>query len=233
MTAREQVLGGVRRALGRGALDGAAAAPLEQRVAAPPRGVIPARTEGLDRKALVDLFERYATDAAATVTRVPRVDEVPDAVAAFLASQNLPADVAMAPDPLLDKVPWDRRPLLRIRKGRSDGLDPVGLSAAFSGIAETATLMLASGADSPSTLNFLPDTHVVVLPASRVVGPMEDAWAKLRAANPNAQLSGEAMPRTVNFITGPSRTGDIEQKILMGAHGPRRLHIVIVEDEQG
>ena len=88
------------------------------------------------------------------------------------------------------------------------------------------------GADSPSTLNFLPDTHVVVMPASRVVGPMEDAWAKLREANPDAALSGESMPRTVNFITGPSRTGDIEQKILMGAHGPRRLHIVIVEDEK-
>jgi L-lactate dehydrogenase complex protein LldG len=61
---------------------------------------------------------------------------------------------------------------------------------------------------------------------------MEDAWAKLRQAHPGATLSGESMPRTVNFITGPSRTGDIEQKILMGAHGPRRLHIVIVEDEK-
>lgn len=233
MTARDQILGGIRRSLSRGALDPAAAGPLEQRISVPPRGTIPARTQGLDRKGLVDLFERYATEAAASVTRVANVADVPDAVAGFLANHNLPAELAMAPDPLLDKVPWEKRPLLRIRKGRSDGRDPVGLSAAFSGIAETATLMLASGADSPSTLNFLPDTHVVVIPASRVVGPMEDAWAKLRATSPGTQMSGEAMPRTINFITGPSRTGDIEQKILMGAHGPRRLHIVIVEDEQG
>jgi L-lactate dehydrogenase complex protein LldG len=232
MSAREQILGGIRRSLSRDALDGTAAAPLEQRVAQPPRGPIPARTAGLDRDALVALFERYATEAAASVTRVATLDDVPDSVAGFLASQNLPADIAMAPDPLLDRVPWSKRPLLRIRRGRSDGRDAVGLSGAFSGIAETATLMLASGADSPSTLNFLPDTHVVVMPASRVVGPMEDAWAKLREANPDAALSGESMPRTVNFITGPSRTGDIEQKILMGAHGPRRLHIVIVEDEK-
>jgi L-lactate dehydrogenase complex protein LldG len=232
MAARDQILGGIRRSLNRGALEGDAAAPLEGRLATPPRGAIPARTQGLDRKGLVDLFERYATEVAATVTRVSTLDEVPEAVAGFLASQNLPAELAMAPDPLLDRVPWDRRPLLRIRKGRSDGRDPVGVSAAFSGIAETATLMLASGPESPSTLNFLPDTHVVVLPASRVVGPMEDAWAKLRAASPAAKLSGAAMPRTVNFITGPSRTGDIEQKILMGAHGPRRLHIVIVEDDR-
>jgi L-lactate dehydrogenase complex protein LldG len=232
MSAREQILGGIRRSLGRGAVEGAAAAPLEQRIGQPPRGPIPARTEGLDRKALVSLFERYATEAAASVTRVASLDDVPDSIAEFLASQNLPAEVAMAPDPLLDRIPWGKRPLLRIRRGRSDGRDAVGLSGAFSGIAETATLMLASGADSPSTLNFLPDTHVVVLPASRVVGPMEEAWAKLRQSTPDAKLSGASMPRTVNFITGPSRTGDIEQKILMGAHGPRRLHIVIVEDEK-
>jgi L-lactate dehydrogenase complex protein LldG len=232
MAARDQILGGIRRSLQRGALAGDAAAPLEQRVANPPRGPIPARTHGLDRKSLVDLFERQANEVVASVTRVARIDDVPDAVAGFLAQHNLPADLAMAPDPLLDRIPWSKRPLLRIRKGRSDGRDPVGLSAAFTGIAETATLMLASGPESPSTLNFLPDTHVVVLPAGRVVGAMEDAWAKLRAASPAAKLSGEAMPRTVNFITGPSRTGDIEQKILMGAHGPRRLHIVIVEDER-
>jgi L-lactate dehydrogenase complex protein LldG len=232
MAARDQILGGIRRSLARGTLDGDGAAPLEERLANPPRGAIPARTHGLDQKGLVDLFERYANEVASSVTRVAKLDDVPDAVAGFLAQHNLPAELAMAPDPLLDRIPWAKRPLLRIRKGRSDGRDPVGLSAAFSGIAETATLMLASGPESPSTLNFLPDTHVVVLPASRVVGPMEDAWAKLRAASPAVKLSGEAMPRTVNFITGPSRTGDIEQKILMGAHGPRRLHIVIVEDER-
>jgi L-lactate dehydrogenase complex protein LldG len=232
MTARDQILSGIRRSLNRSTLEGAAAAPLEQRVAQPPRGPVPARTQGLNHKALIDLFETYALDVSASVARVASLDDVPDAVAGFLAGQNLPAEIAMAPDTLLDRAPWHKRPLLHIRKGRSDGGDAVGLSAAFTGIAETATLMLASGADSPSTLNFLPDTHVVVLPASRVVGPMEDAWAKLRAANPGAKLSGASMPRTVNFITGPSRTGDIEQKILMGAHGPRRLHIVIVEDEQ-
>ena len=83
--------------------------------------------------------------------------------------------------------------------------------------------MLLSGPDHPTTLNFLPDTHIVVLRASQVVGPYEDAWARLRAA-------ATAMPRTVNFVTGPSRTADIEQTIQLGAHGPRRLHIVLIDD---
>ena len=58
------------------------------------------------------------------------------------------------------------------------------------------------------------------------LGPYEDAWDRLRAAEGEGRL-----PRTVNFITGPSRTGDIEQTIQMGAHGPRRLHVILVEDE--
>jgi L-lactate dehydrogenase complex protein LldG len=85
--------------------------------------------------------------------------------------------------------------------------------------------MLRAGPDHPTTLNFLPDTHIVVLRASRVVGPYEDGWARLREAG--------AMPRAVNFVSGPSRTADIEQTIQLGAHGPRRLHIVLVEDGDG
>jgi L-lactate dehydrogenase complex protein LldG len=84
--------------------------------------------------------------------------------------------------------------------------------------------MLTSGADTPSTLNFLPDTHVVVLKAGDVVGPYEDALDRVRA-------KGNGMPRTINFVTGPSRTGDIEQQIQLGAHGPRRLHILLVEED--
>jgi L-lactate dehydrogenase complex protein LldG len=84
--------------------------------------------------------------------------------------------------------------------------------------------MLVSGPETPSTLNFLPETHVVVVRASQIVGGYEDAWARLRAAM-------KAMPRTVNFITGPSRSGDIEQTLQLGAHGPRRLHVVLVNDD--
>jgi L-lactate dehydrogenase complex protein LldG len=87
--------------------------------------------------------------------------------------------------------------------------------------------MLISGEATPTTLNFLPDTHIVLLRASQVVAAYEDGWDLLR------QRPGDGphrLPRTVNFITGPSRTGDIEQKIELGAHGPRRLHVILVDD---
>ena len=95
-------------------------------------------------------------------------------------------------------------------------------------MAETGTLMLISGPQTPTTLNFLPDTHIVVLRAEQVVATYEDGWDLLRAG----REAPEGLPRAVNFITGPSRTGDIEQRIELGAHGPRRLHIVLVEDRR-
>lgn len=224
--ARGQILGGIRRALRRDAVSAEDARPLETRLQNPPRGHIPGRTRALDQRGLTDLFETYAGAVGATVARIKTLDAVPEAVANFLAQHNLPAEIAMAPDPLLERAPWAQRPLLKIRKGPSDGRDAVSVSAAFAGIAETGTLMLASGPGSPTTLNFLPETHIVVVPAGRLVGPMEEAWSRLRSAHGDGK-----MPRTVNFITGPSRTADIEQTILTGAHGPRRLHVVIVEDD--
>jgi len=231
--AREQILGGIRRSLKRGALEGEQAAALEDRLRRHAPNLVPGRAFGIAPRQLVDLFETQASEVLATVARVRSLDAVPDAVAEYLAGRNLPPEMTMAPDPLLDRAPWGKRPLLKIRRGAADGKEPAGVSAAFAAVAETGTLMLTSGKDSPATLNFLPDTHIVVLPASRMVGPMEAAWARLRHAfaPPDEDIGGSSMPRTINFITGPSRTGDIEQKIEMGAHGPRRLHIIVVEDE--
>ena len=163
-----------------------------------------------------------AEEVQATVARVDSLAEVPEAVASYLAAENLPAELVLAPDPSLDEIPWDARPLLRLRRGRAEADDAVSLTPCFAAIAETGTLMLNSGSATPTTLNFLPDTHVVVVRAAQIVATYEDGWDRLRA--------GEGLPRAVNFITGPSRTGDIEQRIVLGAHGPRRLHIILVDD---
>jgi len=220
--ARSQILGSVRRALKRDALPAEKAAALEARLGNPSPNLIPARSQG-DAKTVLELFVTMAGNVAVSFTRVASAKEVPGAVADYLAAQNLPAAFAMAPDPELDAIPWGERPTLTIHRGKTEGQHLVGVTGAFAAIAETGTLMMASGPTHPTTLNFLPDTHVVVLPAEKVVGPYEDAWARLRAGRDGT------LPRTVNFITGPSRTGDIEQRILMGAHGPRRLHVVLIE----
>jgi L-lactate dehydrogenase complex protein LldG len=223
--ARDQILGDIRARLGRGRLDAAAHAAAEERMASHHRNLVPARAASLDHAGQVALFIAEAQAADATIARVATAAEVPGAVADYLSSQNLPTRLVMTPDPKLDAIPWDARPMLEPRRGRAEDGDAAGITGAFAAVAETGTLMLVSSAETPTRNNFLPDTHIVVLHNSEVVACYEDGWDRLRTAGP--------MPRTVNFITGPSRTGDIEQRLVLGAHGPRRLHIVLIDDAGG
>ncbi|AWK85900.1 LutC/YkgG family protein [Azospirillum thermophilum] len=224
-SARAQMLAGIRKALGPGGGADARAAVAE-RLSRHPRNLVPARGQ-LPQDQQVELFAGMAAEVAATVERLPALADVPAAVASYLAGLNLPAEIRVAPDPELDSVPWAERPTLTVSRGAARDGDGASVTGAFAAIAETGTLMLASGDGHPTTLNFLPDTHIVVLRKGKVVGTYEEAWDRLRAA---AGGFATGMPRTVNFVTGPSRTGDIEQKIELGAHGPRRLHILLVEE---
>ena len=221
--ARNLILNGIRRSLKRGELAGAGLQEVQSRLAQPPRGPSVARAD-LPQPAKVDLFCQWATTNNATVARVARVD-VPAEVSSYLSRNNLPARAAIAPSPELDALDWSSQKLLELRRGRAEGSDAVAITPAFAAIAETGTLVMASSPEHPVTLNLLPDTHIVVLKESDVVGGYEDVWQRLRA-----RYGKDRMPRTVNTITGPSRTGDIEQAMELGAHGPRRMHIIVVPD---
>ena len=223
MSARSQVLDGIRRSLHRGELTGEARTAVDQRLAAPPRGPSVARAQ-LPQPEKVVLFCQWAEANNATVARVS-APEVPGEVVGYLARNNLPAAAAMAPSPQLDGYDWASQKMLSLRRGRAEASDHVSITGAFAGIAETGTLVMTSGPEHPVSLNLLPDTHVVVLREADIVSGYEDVWARLRA-----RYGKNAMPRTVNTITGPSRTGDIEQAMELGAHGPRRMHIVVVRD---
>ena len=223
MSGRAAILAKVRASLAEAGDDPARRAAVEARLARPPKGVIPARGK-LPENARVDLFETLARKFAATVQRVRSHDDVPKAVAAYLRAKNLPAAVRVGADKRLTAMPWDRQKALEVRAGPSDGDDEAGVSHAFGGIAETGTLVMVSGKDNPSTINFLPEHHIVVVEAADVDGDMESVLAKVRK-----KFGKGKMPRTLNFITGPSRSGDIEQKIILGAHGPRALHIILVD----
>ena len=220
---KQAVLDSIRRSLRRGELPADQQAMLGGRLARPPRHLIPARSQ-IPRPDQVDLFVRNVEKEFGTVTRVPDAAAVPEAVADYLAAQNLPSELAMSPHPELQAIPWATRPLLQIREGRAEASDLVSVQHAFAAVAETGTLMFPSAPERPTTINLLPDTAVVVLRTSRIVGPYEDAWDLLRA-----EMGG--MPRNVMWVTGPSRSADIEQTLELGAHGPRRLHVVLIEDD--
>ena len=224
---RDRVLANIRAARGRGPLDAAAARRLEDRLRQPRSGIIPKRAAG-DAEARIGLFVDMAREASATVAELPDMAAVPAAIAEYLRQAQLAPRFAAAPDPILDAIPWGAAPALEIRRGIARDTDVVGFTRAYAGIAETGTLVAASGAESPSTLHLLPETHIALVTRDRIVATYEDVWASLREAG--SGHTGSDMPRTVCLITGPSRTGDIEQIIQMGAHGPRRLHILLVKD---
>lgn len=224
MTARELILAQIRKGSARRHADRAPETrTAEQRLQQQPRGTIPRRSQ-LPHNGQVDLFVAEARRVGATVTRLSSVGEVPQAVAAYLAQENLPARLRMAPDPQLNDIPWAAAPTLDIQRGRAQDGDDVGLTGCLSAVAETGTLVMTSGPAHPTSLNFLPETHVVVVKTRQVTGAYEDALDIIKQQNPGG------LPRTINLITGPSRTGDIEQTIYMGAHGPRRLHILLVDE---
>lgn len=210
MSGRDEILARIRA--GRGA-----ALPHPGPGPTPKRGQV----SGAERKAL---FVKMAQQALASVVEARSRAEVPGLVKNFLSQHNLPAEARLAPDPRITGLDWASQPLLSTSVGGTDGSHPISVTGAFAGIAETGTLALTSGAPSPTLLNFLPETHIVVVDAKDLAGSYEELWARLKAQY------GEAMPRTLNLVTGPSRSGDIEQTILMGAHGPKRLHIIVVDE---
>jgi L-lactate dehydrogenase complex protein LldG len=212
----------VRRALAVSGEEPERRRAVEARLADPRPNQVPARGK-LEPEARVELFCRMAEKVSATVRRLASAADVPEAVAEHLRRHNLPAQIRTGSDPPIEALPWDRTPHLERLEGASDGRDAVSLSRAFAGVAESGTLVLLSGPDNPTTLNFLPDTHIVVVEASDIAGDYETVWRRLR------ELYGPArMPRTVNMVTGPSRSADIEQTLILGAHGPRALHILVV-----
>jgi L-lactate dehydrogenase complex protein LldG len=167
--------------------------------------------------AFADRARRLASDVVGPVAPPHALAEV----AGYLQAHRLtPAAVCW---PQLATLDWAGAGVaVQARAARGDDL--VGVTGAFCGIAETGTLMLLAGPQTPAGVSLLPETHVALLPVTRIVTRMEDAWALLRREH--AQL-----PRAVNFVSGPSRTADIEQTVTLGAHGPYRVLIVLTTEE--
>ncbi len=221
--AKNEILERLRRHLGCDAEDArrrAVAARLHRHrpVLIPAR----ARVEGEER---IALFTEMAEAVRTEVQRLESFAEIATATSRYLRLHNLPQKLVAAPDPLLDGAGWEKQPLLRVRRGNAAPEDAVGMTLAFAGIAETGTLMLVSAPERPVMLAFLPETCIVVLPLSRLDGAYEESWARLRELSP-------LPPRAVNFVTGPSRTADIANALTLGAHGPKRLLVLLVPEAE-
>lgn len=167
---------------------------------------------------LIAHFIEQAGRMSDTVERVASRDEVPAAIARYLDLHGI-ARKAIGWDSLAS-LAWSAAGI-EFAARPPENLDQVGITGCFCAVAETGTLMLLSGPETFASAGLLPETHVAVVETHRIVAAMEDAFALARAER------GE-LPRATNFISGPSRTADIEQTIVLGAHGPYRVHVVLV-----
>jgi L-lactate dehydrogenase complex protein LldG len=218
---RAAIIGNIQRGLQRGPLPADQKTMLLDRVQKHPRHLIPARAS-VETTGRVSLFIAYVEKEFGTTDRLASYADVPAAVSKYLAGHNVAPALVAAPHPALQDIDFGVAPLLQVRFGVSASSDAVSLQHAFAGIAETGTLMLPSGPASPTSNNLLPDDAIVVLPASRITGCYEEAFDLLRDET-------AAWPRNIMLVTGPSRSADVEQVLELGAHGPRRLHVLIID----
>jgi L-lactate dehydrogenase complex protein LldG len=200
-------------------------ADLAARLAAPARNTVPARTRGLDIAGRIALFSRFARAVDTTVEQLSSWSQIPEATANYLAHKNLPAKLVLADVDSLTGLDWAGR-ALGVRTGAPGIDDQVTVTPVFAAIAETGSLMVVSGKETPHTLNFIPETQIAAVRADQLVATMEDGWDRLRAA-----YGPGVMPRALGFVTGPSRTADINLTLYLGAHGPRNLHILIIDGD--
>ena len=218
---RDAILGRVKKALAVPGDRARARDDAQAYVAAHAQGPRPSMPDDL-----VGRFMQRATDMESTVERIADRQQIPAAVARYLGALVLPPALAAQHShagvcwPGFADLDWAGTGL-QIEARPTTGSDRVGITGCFCAIAETGTLVVLAGADAPTATTLLPDTHVAVLAADRVVSGMEEAFALIRRER------GE-LPRAVNMISGPSRTGDIEQTVVVGAHGPFRVHILVL-----
>jgi L-lactate dehydrogenase complex protein LldG len=214
MSARDNILGRIRTALGRnGPRSESDAAAMRAKLTEHPRGPQPAMLwEPVAR------FRERCLSLSSTVDQVTDLEQVPAAVERYLANNDLARRGVCWPQ--FAHLDWNAAGLA-VEARPAHGEDPMGITGAYCAIAETGTLMLLSGPETHPKSSLLPETHIAVVPVSRIVAAMEDGWDLLRSER------GE-LPRQVTFVSGPSRTADIEMTLVLGIHGPYRVHIILL-----
>jgi L-lactate dehydrogenase complex protein LldG len=212
-SARDNILGRIRAAQRGGRVaDAAERDAAAAYLGAHPRSPPPA----MDWDPLVRFRERAAA-LSSTVHEVATVADAPRAIAHYLNAMGLPAKGVCWP--AFAALDWAGAGLA-IESRIATGDDLVGITGAFCAIAETGTLVALSGPGSPPSSSLLPETHIAIVPKDRIVRAIEDAFDRMRTEHGGP-------PRAINFISGPSRTADVEQTLVLGAHGPYRVHVIL------
>ncbi|MFD3189949.1 lactate utilization protein C [Sedimentitalea sp. HM32M-2] len=168
----------------------------------------------------LDRFIEKATSerVTATVSQVAALADVPAEVAAYLDRVALPGMIALQPRAELTGLDWGD---IRCHNEPAAN-EPVAVTIADLAVAETGSVVFGSARDAPTLMNFLPLHHVVVVRQSLIRRHLEDVFDFVGPGQRN-------QPRNLTIVTGTSGTADIEAKNIRGAHGPRFMHLIIVQ----
>lgn len=217
MSARDAILGRIRKAHGR-----AGSEPTEselQLVRAQIAQHTPGPQPSIARAAdPVEQFRRECDRVGTTHSHAVDREAVPHEVARYLQANDLERRVVGWHE--LVSLDWDSAGIT-FEDRLAHGEDRTGITGCFCAVAETGTLLMLSSPQHPKKTALLPETHVAVVSTSRMVATMEAAFALLRAER------GE-LPRATWFVSGASRTADIEMTLVIGAHGPYRAHVILI-----
>lgn len=214
MSARNRILQNVRHGLGSSAAREVTRSDWTKTSHAP----IPAMARRNSPERTTQFLNNFE-EMHGTYSKLKSFDELPAMLSQQLRERNMAQSVRMGSEPDFSTLDWSN---IEVSTGPGRLVEPATLTRAFCASSETGTLMLLSGTKNPVTLNFLGDTHFIALKSSEIEAGFEGMWSRWRA-------SGHT-PRTVNLITGPSRTADIEQSLELGAHGSLAVHLLLVDD---
>jgi L-lactate dehydrogenase complex protein LldG len=168
---------------------------------------------------LVQRFIDWSVRQASTVERIASDAEIPAAVARYCDTLGVPREVVTWP--IYAQLEWADAGV-RCASRPTQGQDKTGVTSVTAGIAETGTILITPSATDHTASVLLPDNHIAIVPAAQIVATMEDGYEIAKAQN------GGQPPRAMHYISGPSRTADIAQTLVIGAHGPIRVHVIVV-----
>jgi len=162
----------------------------------------------------IEQFKFMLNQVHGTCSQVDSMIDVPESVVSFLSQNQVGLQVVITTDKNIGELDWKQ---VKVEQRKANKSDCTSVTMAYAGISETGTIAMVSSPISPTTLNFLPEVNIVVLKASTLVSTIEQFWSMV-----------SEQPRAINFITGPSKTADIEQTIVYGAHGPKTFHVILI-----
>jgi L-lactate dehydrogenase complex protein LldG len=230
---REAILGRVREALRTPApipgSHGHAHAPVTEAAAATQiRKWLPAT--GATHAQRVEAFAKNSAELKTEFVVVP-TEAAATAALAAIARRESWKRVATHASPLAEPVARALGLPVLSAEGGYDRDDLEGCDAGITGcdalVAQTGSVALSARSGGGRALSVLPPHHVVVASADQLVADLPDAFALLEAKY------GAAYPSFLGFITGPSRTGDIERILVLGAHGPKQLTVLLIDPAAG